>query len=244
MKKIIIYGGTSLISIQLINLYINELDEITVFVRDKKKFLYLFKKYINRSDINIKKIIIIEVDIVDLKNNLKIMENLNNNYYDGLVFLVGSTGDPKKEFENYQLCEENYRINLLHPVYIINTLTQKIKNNSFICVFTSVAGIRGRNLRMFYCSAKAGLISYLSSLRQKLRHNNILVINFIAGYMNTGKINLNSPSFLISNPEQIASKVYYSIKNKKEIVYSSFIWYLISNVLKLVPEKIFKKFNF
>ena len=50
-------------------------------------------------------------------------------------------------------------------------------------------GIRGRALRLFYCSAKAGLISYLSGLRQKVQYRNINVINVIAGYMDTEKFN-------------------------------------------------------
>ena len=244
MKKIIIYGGTSLISIHLINLYIADINEIVAFVRNKKKFLNLCNEFINNFDSNKKKIITIQVDIIDLKNNFKIIKNFNNNFYDGLIFLVGSTGDPKTEFENYKLCEANYKINLLHPVLIINSLTKKLKSNSFICVFTSVAGIRGRNLRLFYCSAKAGLISYLSGLRQKLESKNILVTNFIAGYMSTAKFKYDSYSFLISNPKNIASKVYNSIKHRKETVYSSFVWYLISNILKFIPEKIFKKLNF
>jgi short-subunit dehydrogenase len=244
MKKIIIYGGTSLISIHLINLYIADINEIVVFVRNKKKFLNLCNEFINNFDFNKKKIIIIQIDIINIKNNLKIIKNFNNNFYDGLIFLVGSTGDPKTEFENYKLCETNYKINLLHPVFIINSLTKKLKSNSFICVFTSVAGIRGRNLRLFYCSAKAGLISYLSGLRQKLENKNILVINFIAGYMSTSKFKYDSHFFLISNPKNIALKVYKSIQHKKEIVYSSFAWFLISNILKLIPEKIFKKLNF
>jgi short-subunit dehydrogenase len=120
MKKIIIYGGTSLISIHLINLYIADINEIVVFVRNKKKFLNLCNEFINNFDFNKKKIIIIQIDIINIKNNLKIIKNFNNNFYDGLIFLVGSTGDPKTEFENYKLCETNYKINLLHPVFIIN----------------------------------------------------------------------------------------------------------------------------
>ena len=69
-------------------------------------------------------------------------------------------------------------------------------------------------------------------------------MNFIAGYMSTAKFKYDSHSFLISNPKNIASKVYKSIQHKKEIVYSSFAWYLISNILKFIPEKIFKKLNF
>ncbi len=37
MKKIIIYGGTSLLSIEFIRKFSNEVDEFTVISRNKKK---------------------------------------------------------------------------------------------------------------------------------------------------------------------------------------------------------------
>ncbi len=244
MKKLIIYGATSQIALEFINLNIHKLDKISVFVRDKKKFYLLFEKYCKKVLDQKNKIIIFEEDIIDLKKNLSIIETFNNYEFDGLLFLVGHTGNPEKEFKNSEACIENYNINLIHPVNIINALTDKLKDNSFICVFSSVAGIRGRSLRLFYCSAKAGLISYLSGLRQKLNKRNILVQNFIAGYMSTEKFVYKAPKFLISTPEKISRKILSSILKKQTNVYSSNLWFLISLIIKFIPEFIFKKLKF
>ena len=68
-------------------------------------------------------------------------------------------------------------------------------------------------------SAKAGLISYLSGLRQKLSKENINIVNVIAGYMNTEKFELNANTFLVTDPSVVAERVYKGIKVKKEIIF-------------------------
>tara|TARA_Y100000590_G_C15654696_1_gene990173 strand:+ start:825 stop:1550 length:726 start_codon:yes stop_codon:yes gene_type:complete len=241
MKKIVIYGGTSLISIELIKKFSEETDEFLVISRNNLKL----KEKINEIDSNIiKKIKLIQIDLLDLEKNIEFINNLNDHFYDGIIFVIGETGDPDLEFENYNKCLENYKINLLHPVIVLNTFVKKLKKNSFICVFTSMAGIRGRALRLFYCSAKSGLISYLSGLRQKLQKENIQVTNVIAGYMKTEKFKYNVNKFLISSPNKVAKIVHKGIINKKDNIYTSYLWFLISIILKIIPEKIFKRFNF
>ena len=244
MKKIIIYGGTSLISIELIIKFSNEVDEFLIFCRNKNKFLNLIKDK-DKNNFLIDKIKIFEVDLINLKDNIEFIKSLKQNYYDGLLFVSGETGDPELEFEDYELCLKNYKINLLHPVILINIMIEKLKSqNSFICVFTSVAGIRGRALRLYYCSAKSGLISYLSGLRQKLETKNILVSNVIAGYMNTEKFKYSDSKFLVSEPIDVAKTVYNGIVRKKENIYTNYKWLIISLILKIIPEKIFKKLKF
>ena len=244
MKKIIIYGGTSLISIELIIKFDNEVDEFLIFCRNKHKFINLIKNK-DKSNLLINKIKIFEVDLINLKDNVELIKNLKQNYYDGVLFVSGETGDPELEFEDYELCLRNYKINLLHPVILINAFVEKLKvKNSFICVFTSVAGIRGRALRLYYCSAKSGLISYLSGLRQKLHNKNILVSNVIAGYMNTEKFKYSNSKFLVSEPIEVAKTVYNGILKKRVNIYTSFKWLIISLILKIIPEKIFKKLKF
>lgn len=241
MKNIIIYGGTSLLSIEFIKKYKNEVDKFIVITRDKKKFdekIILFEdKLKNKLDIY-------EIDLLNLKKNLEFSRSLENDSLNGLFFVIGDTGDPELEIESFEKCDLNYKVNLIHPVLIINSLLSKFKKNSYICVFSSVAGIRGRALRLFYCSAKAGLISYLSGLRQKLYYLNINVINVVAGYMDTDKFNYKANKFLISKPEDVINRIYNGIKSKKEIIYSSFIWFIISIIIRLIPEKVFKKLKF
>ena len=241
MKKIIIFGGTSLISIELLKKFEKETEEFLIISRNNLKL----QKQIETMDENLKKKIqTIELDILNLEDNIYFINKLNDYYYDGLIFLIGETGNPDLEFEDYKICLQNYKVNLLHPVVVINCFVKKLKKNSFICVFSSIAGIRGRALRIFYCSAKSGLISYLSGLRQKLKKHEIQVLNVIAGYMQTEKFIYSSNKFLINTPKEVANVVYNGIKKKRDNIYTSYKWYIISIILKIIPEKIFKKFNF
>lgn len=241
MKSIVIYGGTSILSIEFMKKYNKEIDEFIVVCRNQKK---LEKKILIFDEKLKNKIKIYQIDLLDIENNLAFTNSLESQSLDGLFFVMGETGNPELEIEDFEKCNLNYKINLIHPVLIINSLIPKLKKNSYVCVFSSVAGIRGRALRLFYCSAKAGLISYLSGLRQKLQYRNINVINVIAGYMDTEKFNYKANKLLISKPEKVINRIYNGIKIKKETIYSSFIWFIISIIIKLIPEKIFKKLKF
>ena len=88
------------------------------------------------------------------------------------------------------------------------------------------------------------MINYLSGLRQFLYKKGIFVNTVIPGYISTEKFNIKTSKLLITSPERTAQMIHQSIKNKKEILYISFLWRIISFILNLIPEKIFKKFNF
>ena len=243
-KHIIIYGGTSLISKEILKILSNEFEQFTIFCRQKK----IVEQYIHELNINHLKINFCEVDILNLEKNLSFIENLESNI-SGLIWISGSTGNADDEFINLTKCEENIRINFLNPVLLINKLVPKIKteNESFIVALTSVAGLRGRSNRLFYSSAKSGFITYLSALRQRLFSKKINVITVIPGYMKTKafeKGGWKAPSFLISNPAKAAQIIVSAIKSKKEIVYLNFFWRLIMFCINLIPEKIFKRLKF
>ena len=118
-----------------------------------------------------------------------------------------------------------------------------LDGSSYIAVITSVAGLRGRSKNIFYGSAKSALISYLSGIRQRF-NGKINVTTVIPGYIRTAKFNLSAPKILISEPDKLARKIVDAVNNKREIIYCSFQWKLIMNLIKLIPEKIFKKLSF
>jgi short-subunit dehydrogenase len=179
----------------------------------------------------------------DIDENFKIIDNLNYKIK-GLIWVAGIVGNPEEEILNAQLTKKNYYINLINPVLFIDHLIPKISDGGFISVVTSVAGLRGRSKRLFYGSAKAGLINYLSGLRQFLHKKKIFVNTVIPGYISTERFNIKTSKLLITSPNKTARMIYRSIKNKKEITYVGFLWKVISFILDLIPEKIFKKFSF
>lgn len=240
MNKILIYGGNSLISLEIIKILYEKTDEFIVFCRKTNEF----KKKILELNYNQNKFDIKEVHLENLEENIKIIDSISE--IQGIYWVAGYNGDALKEMEDMQSCEKNININFLHPVLLINRLVKKlnIKNNSsFISVITSVAGLRGRAKNIFYGSSKSALISYLSGLRQKY-NNKINVITVIPGYISTKNFNISAPSILVSTPKSLAKKMVDAVRKKKEIVYSNIWWKITMIIINLIPEKIFKKFKF
>ena len=248
-ENIIIYGGTSEIAIELIKNYINDCNKILVFCTNKNKLLDLFAKFVNGVYFfESQKIELVEINLLELDENIKKIKELNNDI-SGVFWIAGKTGDSKEEYHNIENAKKNLQVNFFHPILIINEISKKMikDKNSFIGVFTSVAGLRGRKKQLFYSSGKAGLISYLSGLRQKVYADKILVTTIIPGYMNTKPFREGSwkaPSFLVTEPNKVALKVKKGILNKDEIIYINFFWRLIMFIVKIIPEKIYKRLSF
>ena len=237
---IIIYGGSSSIAKELIKKLSLKYKKFIIFCR-KKNYIDQYIKEFELHDLDIK---IFETDILNLDKNYSIIQNLNR--IRGLIWLTGDTGNPEEEFLDNEKCEKTIRVNFLNPVLIINKIVPKIIEDadSFLVVLASVAGLRGRKKNLYYSSSKSGLIAYLSGLRQKLAEKKINVITVIPGYMKTRPFNLKAPSFLVASPKKASDIICNAIYSKKEIVYINFIWKIIMLVVRLLPEKIFKKLNF
>ena len=237
---IIIYGGSSLIAKELIKKLSVKYKKFIIFCR-KKNYIDQYIKELELHDLSIK---IFETDILNLDKNYSIIKDLN--HIRGLIWLTGDTGNPEEEFLNNEKCEKTIRVNFLNPVLIINKIVPKIIEDvdSFIVVLASVAGLRGRKINLYYSSSKSGLIAYLSGLRQKLAEKKINVVTVIPGYMKTRPFNLKAPSFLVASPKKASDIICNAIYKKKEIVYINFFWKIIMLVVRLLPEKIFKKLNF
>ena len=238
--KIIIYGGSSLIAKELIKKLSAKYKKFIIFCR-KKNYIDQYIKELELHDLSIK---IFETDILNLDKNYSIIKDLN--HIKGLIWLTGDTGNPEEEFLDNEKCEKTIRVNFLNPVLIINKIVPKIIEDadSFIVVLASVAGLRGRKKNLYYSSSKSGLIAYLSGLRQKLAEKKINVVTVIPGYMKTRPFNLKAPSFLVASPKKASDIICNAIYSKKEIVYINFFWKIIMLVVRLLPEKIFKKLNF
>ena len=145
--------------------------------------------------------------------------------------------------------EENLMVNLVNPVIILTELSKKIikNNSSFIAVFCSVAGLRGRKKQLYYSTSKSGLITFMSGLRQKLFNSNITVMTIIPGYMSTRPFregNWNSPGFLITKPKKVALIIKEAVDKKKEIIYINTVWKFIMKIITSIPEKIYKRLSF
>jgi len=238
-KNVIIYGASSLISLELIKLLNQDISKFFLFCRDKNKI----ENFLLDNNFEKEKFSIFEVDILDIKKNLELINQMKN--IDGVIWVAGFSGNTDEELKSMELAKKNIKINFLNPMLIINkTLTKMtLSTESFLVIITSVAALRGRGKNLIYGSAKSALLTYLSGLRQKYNQR-LTVVSVIPGYIRTKNFKIKAPNFLICEPSHLARKIVKAIKYKHEIIYSSFAWKIIMMVIKFIPEKIFKKFNF
>lgn len=139
------------------------------------------------------------------------------------------------------LIDSNYTgaVEILHraaPVF-------EAQRTGAIVVLTSVAGDRGRIKNYVYGSAKAALGSYLQGLRARLFRAGVNVVTVKPGPVDTAMSYGLNDLPLMAQPDAIASLCLKAAKKGTEVVYAPGLWWVIMTIIKLIPERIFKKLN-
>jgi len=240
-KNILIIGANSDIAKEISKLYLKQNNLLYLFTRNKIEL----EKYESGIFVN-KNVKIFELHENGLNLFLENLENLENK--PDIAYIANGYMGNNNKFsldEVKKIFEINFFIPIKYSEVIVNYfIKHDIKGK--LAVFTSVAGLRGRSKNYFYGAAKSALISYLSGLRQKYFNKEISVTTIILGYVNTKMLSGENQKFnvhLISDPGAIAKKIIKYVEKKKEIFFP-LKWRVIMFIIKLIPEKIFKKLNF
>lgn len=107
---------------------------------------------------------------------------------------------------------------------------------------SSVAGDRGRGSNFVYGSAKAGFTAFLSGLRNSLAGTGIHVITVKPGYVDTRMTaGMSLPKPITAEPAEVAQAVLKAQQRASDIIYVRPVWRPIMAVVRLIPERIFKR---
>jgi len=113
-----------------------------------------------------------------------------------------------------------------------------------LCVFSSVAGERGRKPVVYYGAAKAGLTRYLESLDHKYRAEGLRTICVKPGFVRTGMTEGLRPPPFAGEPEEVARDVVRAIDAGKPVVYTPRMWALVMLVIRWLPRIVMRKIGF
>ena len=113
-----------------------------------------------------------------------------------------------------------------------------------LVAISSVAGDRGRAANPVYGAAKAGLTALLSALRQRLSPSGVSVLTVKPGFVDTPMTaHLPEMPFAVG-PDRVARDILRALERGADVVYTPLIWRLVMLVVRLLPEKLFKKLSF
>ncbi|MGH2544126.1 MAG: SDR family oxidoreductase [Ardenticatenaceae bacterium] len=112
-----------------------------------------------------------------------------------------------------------------------------------IAVISSVAGDRGRKSNYIYGSAKAAVSIFLGGLRGRLHDAGVAVVTIKPGLIDTPMTAHLKKTALFASAEAAGKAIYHAIVNRKDVIYVPWYWQIIMTVIKLIPERLFKRLN-
>lgn len=113
-----------------------------------------------------------------------------------------------------------------------------------LCVFSSVAGERGRKPVVLYGAAKAGLSRYLEGLDHKFRALGLKTICVKPGFVRTSMTEgLKVPPFA-GEPDAVAARVLAAVDRGTPVVYAPGIWALVMFAIRMLPRFVMRKIGF
>lgn len=113
-----------------------------------------------------------------------------------------------------------------------------------LCVFSSVAGERGRKPVVLYGASKAGLSSYLEGLDHKFRSEGLRVVTVKPGFVKTEMTEGLKPPPFAGEPEDVARAVLRAIDRGSPVVYAPLPWALVMGVIRNLPRAIMRRVKF
>ena len=113
-----------------------------------------------------------------------------------------------------------------------------------LCVFSSVAGERGRKPVILYGASKAGLSAYLEGLDHKFRAAGLRTVCVKPGFVKTSMTEGLKPPPFAGEPEPVARRVLAAIDRGTPVVYAPPMWALVMLVIRNLPRQVMRRVGF
>lgn len=145
-----------------------------------------------------------------------------------------------------ELARRLLTVNFANTIVFCEAARKRLMANGggTLCVFSSVAGDRGRKPVAIYGASKAGLSHYLESLDHKFRDQGLITMCVKPGFVKTAMTTgLKAPPFA-GEPDDVARQVMKALHQGKPLVYAPSIWRWVMLVIRLLPRFVMRKIGF
>lgn len=112
-----------------------------------------------------------------------------------------------------------------------------------IVAISSVAGERGRRPYPAYCASKAGLSTFLESLRNRLTRLGISVVTVKPGFIDTDMLRGAARTFWVISAARCAELILAGADARRQSFYVPRRWGLVAFVIRNIPSFIFRRMN-
>lgn len=119
-----------------------------------------------------------------------------------------------------------------------------LRGGGTLCVFSSVAGDRGRTPVVLYGAAKAGLSAYLEGLDHRFKSQGLTTVCVKPGFVKTQMTEGLKPPPFAGEPDEVADVVVEGIDRGTPVVYAPPIWRAVMGAIKAMPRFVMRRVKF
>lgn len=165
---------------------------------------------------------------------------------DAVVVTAGLFATQEELESDLKLAERLARVDFANTLVFCEAAKKALleEGGGTLCVFSSVAGERGRKPVIIYGAAKAGLTRYLEGLDHKHRADGLRVVTVKPGFVKTSMTSGLEPPPFAGEPEDVAKRVLRAIDRGSPVVYAPAPWRLIMAVIRALPRAVMRRVQF
>jgi NAD(P)-dependent dehydrogenase (short-subunit alcohol dehydrogenase family) len=165
---------------------------------------------------------------------------------DAVVVTAGLFATQERLEQEPELAHVLLRANFTNTVVFCEEARRRLlaRGGGTLCVFSSVAGDRGRKPVVLYGAAKAGLSRYLEGLDHRFRAQGLRTVCVKPGFVKTSMTEGLRPPPFAGEPEPVARAVLRAIDRGRAVVYAPGIWRWVMLVIQHLPRFVMRRVGF
>ncbi len=190
----------------------------------------------------------ISADLNDIDQHTTLIEQASQALggLDAALIAHGTLPDQKSCEADVVLALQEIQTNALSVVSLLSLLANQFEpqGKGVIAAISSVAGDRGRQSNYVYGAAKGMVSLFMQGLRNRLTKKGVSVVTIKPGFVDspmTAEFDKSGP--LWAKPEVIAKGIVNAMQKGKGDVYLPWFWWGIMQIIKHIPEAIFKRLS-
>ena len=166
--------------------------------------------------------------------------------FDAVVLTAGLFATQEKLEADAALTASLLNANFTATILFCEAARKRLlaRGGGTLCVFSSVAGERGRKPVILYGATKAGLSAYLEGLDHKFRASGLRTVCVKPGFVKTSMTEGLKPPPFAGEPEPVAQRVLAAIDRGTPVVYAPPMWALVMMVIRNLPRFVMRKVAF
>lgn len=242
MRKIFIFGATSAIAEATARLFAADGGSFFLVARDPDKLKVIAEDLRIRGATMVMTAI---ADALDFDRHQTLVDEAFTvlNGLDTLLIAHGTLPDQKFCEQSFDQVRREFEINAMGVMSLLTHAANRFERQGLgtLCVISSVAGDRGRQSNYVYGAAKGAVSIFLQGMRNRLNSKGVHVLTVKPGFVDTPMTATFAKGRLWASPVQVARGIYKAIIKKKDIVYLPWFWSPVMQVIRWLPEIIFKR---